>query len=44
MHVHVGFVSTFITWAQVILLLFALRWVAAMWPDSTMGKAAAAIN
>jgi hypothetical protein len=44
MHVHVGFVSTLITWAQVLLLLFATRWVAAMWPDSSIGKAAAALN
>lgn len=44
MHTHNGFVSTLVTWAQVLLLMFFMRWIAAMWPDSSIGKALASLN
>lgn len=44
MHVHVGALSTAITAAEVIIVLFAMRMVAAKWPDSPIGKAMAALN
>jgi hypothetical protein len=44
MHVHVGALSTAITFAEVVIVLFLLRMIAARWPDSPVGKASAALN
>lgn len=44
MHVHVGALSTAITFAEVIIALFILRLIAARWPHSPMGMASAALN
>ncbi len=43
-HVHIGFVPMVITAAYVIVTLFVMRWIAATWPESAVGKALAAIN
>lgn len=43
-HVHIGFVPFVITAAMVVLTLFVMRWIAAMWPESAIGKALAALN
>ncbi len=43
-HVHIGFVPMLIAGCYVIMWLFILRWIAASYPDSAIGKAAAAIN
>lgn len=43
-HVHIGFVPMVITAAYVLITLFVMRWVAATFPESAMGKAAAALN
>jgi hypothetical protein len=44
MHVHVGALSTAVTAAEVIIVLFLMRMIAAKWPDSPVGKAMAALN
>jgi hypothetical protein len=44
MHVHVGALSLLITAAEVIIILFAMRMIAAKFPESPVGKAMAAIN
>lgn len=43
-HIHIGALPTIVTMAEVILVMFALRWIAATWPDSAIGKAAAALH
>lgn len=43
-HVHIGALSTAITAAEVVIVMFAMRMVAARWPDSPVGKALAALN
>ncbi len=44
MHVHVGALSVAITAAEVVIILFAMRMIAARWPESPIGKAMAALN
>ncbi len=44
MHVHVGALSLMITAAEVIIVLFAMRMLAAKYPESPVGKAMAALN
>ncbi len=44
MHVHVGALSLMITFANVIIILFIMRMIAAKYPESPVGKAMAALN
>lgn len=44
MHVHVGALSTAITFAELIIALFIMRMIAFRWPESPVGKAFATLN
>lgn len=44
MHVHVGALNWVIAFAYTIISLFVLRLLAARYPDTAVGKAAAALN
>lgn len=44
MHVHVGALSGIITAAEVIIVMFIMRWLQARFPDSPIGKALATLN
>ena len=43
-HVHVGALSTFITFLEVIICLYVLRFISVRFPNSPIGRAAAALN
>lgn len=44
MHVHVGALPLAVHAAEVIIILFVLRYVSAKYPDTAVGKALAAIH
>lgn len=44
MHVHVGLLNGIVVACYVVIVLFLLRLLAARYPDSAVGKAAAALN
>jgi hypothetical protein len=43
-HVHVGSLSFLVTAANVIILMFLMRFAALKWPDSPIGKALGTLN
>lgn len=44
MHVHIGALNFLISFAYLVIGLFFLRLIATRYPDSAIGKAAAALN
>lgn len=44
MHVHVSALSFLVSFAYLILGLFLLLYIAAQWPDSPIGQAAAVLR